>query len=1084
MNHIYRVVFNHSLGVYQCVSELAKTCGKSSGKSSTSTSNNNFALRALSTALFSVLGLSIASVTHAITYDNGAVNMVGNGYTIVDDIVKNDSTILKNNDDDVNTNYYMQMNGDQEIPSRLLITDNGVVQTDQLQISNNALVNIEAGGRLEANDIYTNGFYSPVNQQVSGDIRINVNGSESLLQARDSLAINARNAQAITLTVENGGKVESNYLQIYSYIDDSQGSQLATGGKSSVYVNGLGSSLNIQDQSYIVSQGSTSTLTVENGGKVEMNSLDVLAFRNIDSNISSNSIVNISGNGTSLSASNLYVSSAYYNGINDINDINDISININDAAVLNTTNTYIASSADVDTKVSLVSGAQWNNEEALYIGVSDSRYGNPTPETELETAFLEIGGKDTKVSTMDLFVGAAARGKGQVDVTDQGKLEVTRQLQLGGSDTEGANAVGELTVDNATLIAPVTVVGAFGSGTLNVVNNGVVNTQNIERFENSVKSEVNFDNGTLELTEFQPELFRNFTGDNLINLGAGGGTIDTAGFNARLFENTMLAGSGAVITGAGDFTKKGTGMLAMATTAKQWTGATNIKQGTLSLDGDYTMRDGEILGISLNSLDDYGQLVVTGAADISQGQLQVDASEAVTKMTGSNEWTDIISASSRTGEFTAINDNSPLVSFEADYSNADAVNLKMIVPVVTPEPPVVTPEPPVVTPEPPVVTPEPPVVTPEPPVTNTTFLQSVISRSNRNDTGIAYVLDKAIQDRVTNGDNALADSLISSTLNFNQSQLATAANQLQPLFMGATNRIITDANYAASDAIQEHSQTVPQRNLWAQLIGNNGSHDAEEGVTGYDSEAYGAIVGLDTPINNDLNLGVAFSYIKSDADTDGTSLDQELTAKNWQVLGYGNYAVSDATDLNFHAGLGKSDVEGERRITILTDAVAQSDYSVDTLQAGLGVAHRIGTQQRNVTPFAQVDYARAESDSYRETGAGVYNLNVDENTYESMRWTAGLRLSQALTPAIALTGQLAAAVENGDRRSDVTASFISMPNDKFTTIGQEIGSEIGIVGIGLSYTPTINTKLSVGYRGEWRDNYDSQGANVSLQTTF
>ena len=360
----------------------------------------------------------------------------------------------------------------------------------------------------------------------------------------------------------------------------------------------------------------------------------------------------------------------------------------------------------------------------------------------------------------------------------------------------------------------------------------------------------------------------------------------------------------------------------------------------------------------------------------------------------------------------------------------------------------------------------------------------MISRSNRNDTGIAYVLDKAIQDRVTNGDNALADSLISSTLNFNQSQLATAANQLQPLFMGATNRIITDANYAASDAIQEHSQTVPQRNLWAQLIGNNGSHDSKDGVTGYDSEAYGAIVGLDTPIDSDLNLGVAFSYIKSDADTDGTSLDQELTAKNWQVLGYGNYAVSDATDLNFHAGLGKSDVEGERRITILTDAVAQSDYSVDTLQAGLGVAHRIGTQQRNVTPFAQVDYARAESDSYRETGAGVYNLNVDENTYESMRWTAGLRLSQALTPAIALTGQLAAAVENGDRRSDVTASFISMPNDKFTTIGQEIGSEIGIAGIGLSYTPTINTKLSVGYRGEWRDNYDSQGANVSLQTTF
>ncbi|WP_261862497.1 hypothetical protein [Psychrobacter sp. JCM 18900] len=565
-----------------------------------------------------------------------------------------------------------------------------------------------------------------------------------------------------TLSVKNGGTAEANSLDISSYGYYDQGNQPITTGETSVNVDGVGSSLKVQESVLIRSRNSgASTLTIENGGTAETGTLYIGSedYNNLNST-ASKSIVNVSGNGSSLTVNDLYAGiGSYDNGphisvdaVDAVDAVNEI--NITNEAVLNSNNAYIGSFAGVDAKVSLASGAQWNNAEAVYIGTSTLPFESelplePQPEVELETALLEISGEDTKVSTMDLFVGAAARGKGQVDVTDQSTLEVTRQLQLGGSDTEGANAVGELTVDNATLIAPITVVGAFGSGTLNVVNNGVVNTQNIERFENSAKSEVNFDNGTLELTEFQPELFRNFTGDNLINLGAGGGTIDTAGFNARLFENTMLAGGGAVITGAGDFTKKGTGMLAMATTAKQWTGATNIKQGTLSLDGDYTMRDGEILGISLNSLDDYGQLVVTGAADISQGQLQVDASEAVTKMTGSNEWTDIISASSRTGEFTAINDNSPLVSFEADYSNADAVNLKMIVPVVVPEPPVVTPEP--------------PVVTPEPPVTNTTFLQSVISRSNRNDIGIAYVLDKAIQDRVTNGDNALADSLISST---------------------------------------------------------------------------------------------------------------------------------------------------------------------------------------------------------------------------------------------------------------------------------------------------------------------------------
>ena len=150
----------------------------------------------------------------------------------------------------------------------------------------------------------------------------------------------------------------------------------------------------------------------------------------------------------------------------------------------------------------------------------------------------------------------------------------------------------------------------------------------------------------------------------------------------------------------------------------------------------------------------------------------------------------------------------------------------------------------------------------------------------------------------------------------------------------------------------------------------------------------------------------------------------------------------------------------------------------------MGVDYRIGTDLRNISPFAQVNYAQAKSDRYRETGAGVYNLEVEENTYKSLRWTAGLNMFQALTPTLALTGQLAAAVENGDRRSDITASFVGTPDDEFTTIGQEIGQEIGIAGIGLSYAPTANLKISAGYRGEWRDNYEDQGATIALQTTF
>lgn len=631
----------------------------------------------------------------------------------------------------------------------------------------------------------------------------------------------------------------------------------------------------------------------------------------------------------------------------------------------------------------------------------------------------------------------------KLTIRNGGKLNSDYYMTIG--SFFNSQAKGEVTVTGTDSNLITSNIYLYNNSILTINDGGQVSTNNIyyDNFFNNDPSStatVNFDNGTLRLTGSSSLIFNNLTANDAINLEAGGATIDTNGNNVTVFNN-------AVIKGIGSFTKAGAGTLTMNTgTNKAWTGATNINQGVLQLNGDYTMAQGEVLGIGLNSIDDYGQLVVSGDADITEGQLNVNASEAVQSLVGGSVWSDIVKANTLTGEFKIITDNSQLVDFLADYSTPNAVNLSM--------------------------------------VRQDKFVDTIQSQANRTGLSLAAVLDRSIDNRLANNSDGFADTLISSTIGFNQPQIAAAVNELQPLLMGASNRIVTDANIVISNAITEHSLSSAKRGLWAQALGSNINQDEKDGVTGYDANSYGGIVGIDAPINSNLNLGMAVSYNDSDVDSDSQNLNHKMSAKSWQVIGYGNYDVSDATQVNFHAGAGRSNIEGERQLSILTDAVAQSDYDMDTLQAGVGIGHRVGTQDRNITPFAQVNYAQAKSDSYRETGAGVYNFEVDENTYESMRWTAGIKLSQALTPKIALTGQLAAAIENGDQRSDITASFISMPDDKFTTVGQEVSQEIGIAGIGISYMPTANMTLSAGYRGEWRDNYDDQGGNVALQIAF
>lgn len=973
MNHVYRIVFNHSLGVYQCVSELAKSRGKSSGKSQVAT---KLLLTPLTIAMLCASGSALA-----VTYDNGQMTTINEDvYFVENDTVSNQGTELV-----VNKLILEKTEAGQ--PSELSINNKGTVTANDITgVVGNAAIKVSGQGSsfnaqgilIGQNDgsgnllVKSNGSVTADNLWIGnqelnaqGGNTGNVNIDNAIVNIANEVLVGAETQGNLNLTEQS--RLTANQMRI-GYNEGSVGEVVLDKSTMSIGNNGLA-----------VGLFGTGTLDVKNGGSVSVNSL--MTVGDATTGVGT---VNLDG------GSNFFTSSI---------DSERLVIGGEGKGIVNINNTY-----DVD-------------DDAWSIGMEISE---------------------------DTIIGDTATG------------------------------IGELNIDSALVDAGNLIVGNAGSGTLRVINNGFLAVDNISRGVDSTLSDVYFDHADLTIGNDQTNLFGNFTDKQAIKIGSNGLVLDVLENDVTINPNAVLTGNVGSVDWEGvkgGFAKIGTGTLELSTNSKQWAGETLITEGILKLNGNYTMAANESLGIALDvedegNLDSYGKLLVNGTANISKGELKVYASDAIKNMSGSNEWKDIVKATTRVGEFTQVSDNSPLVNFYADYSAPNAVHLKMGAPT------------------PPVVTPEPPVVTPEQPVTDTTFVESVNTQSQRNDVGIAYALDRAIQDQIVNGDNDLAKALISSTTNFNQNQLAVAANQLQPLFMGAANRIITDTNYAASEAVTEHRATTTERNVWAKLIGNTGSHDAENGVTGYEADSYGAIVGLDTPINSDLNLGLAVSYIDTDADTDGSRLDHKLTAKNWQVLGYGNYGASDATDVNFHIGAGRSSVKGERHLSILTNAVARSDYDVDTLRAGLGVDHRIGSEQRHVTPFAKVNYAQAKSDSYRETGAGVYNLNVDENRYESMRWTAGLKMSQYLTPQFAITGQLAAAIENGDQHSDITANFVGMPNDSFTTIGQEVGREIGIVGIGISYMPTLKTTLSAGYRSEWRENYDDQGASIALQTTF
>ncbi len=340
-------------------------------------------------------------------------------------------------------------------------------------------------------------------------------------------------------------------------------------------------------------------------------------------------------------------------------------------------------------------------------------------------------------------------------------------------------------------------------------------------------------------------------------------------------------------------------------------------------------------------------------------------------------------------------------------------------------------------------------------------------------------MDKSIDDRVAGNTNELANALIGDTIGYGQAELANLANNLQPLMSGSVNRILADSSQNFGNVVFERGFD-PNKTIWIKAIGNQGNLDANhEGLTGFDSNEVGVMIGADTALGNS-SLGLAIAYGQNDIDSEGF-VNHQVQADTIMGFIYGNHQMGSTT-AHAHVGAGTAAIEGERHIS--SSKIAKSDYDTNLIQAGFGVSHQIGTTDRYITPFAKLDFTQSRSDAYTETGADAYDLSVEKATYQTLRSTLGVRGHQAITPRLALTGTLAAGVDNGDKRSDAHAQFAGFEGQNFGVLGHDVGDAFGMAEIGISYKPTPNSTLSLNYQGQWRDNYDNQGAVLGFEMKF
>ena len=543
--------------------------------------------------------------------------------------------------------------------------------------------------------------------------------------------------------------------------------------------------------------------------------------------------------------------------------------------------------------------------------------------------------------------------------------------------------------------------------------------------------------------------------NNTGSISAGGGSYDEYALNFEYGNGTFNNNVGGLVEGNiylgedNNFNNAG-GTLAF----------TDYQSGFVG--GDYDQTDGGVLQIGVYDDNDYGFLNADGTISLeSNANIYLDVDIDNDLADGEELWgvyrdtdgEDGAMAIDSDGTFT-ITDNTFEFNFfgEIDGEDGERVDLNV--------------------------------------VDMGSALEQVQEEGSPAAEGAAEVFDEMSMDPDGNSDEMNDAIRVLASLK-TKKELADAIESTIPSISGGVAELTRSSSAALTRTVgarqgrrgaSSGDSSVKNRGLWLQPFGSEVDQDDRNGVTGYEIDSSGIALGVDADISDSWNVGLAVAYIESDVKSNLNVGQHDVDVESYQMKAYATKTLSATTAVNLQIGLGTSDYDSKR--VLFNSSVANADYDSWNLEVNAEVEH---THQLNentsLTPYAFADYSYVDVDSYDESGAGLFNLMVNDDDADSLVLGAGVRANHAATDALSLTANASIGYDVLTDKSDLTAAF-SGGGASFTTDGIEPDEVVYSAGLGAEYSLTNGTDITLEYNVDGRDDYTDQSITAKLRFLF
>tara|TARA_R110000782_G_scaffold180196_7_gene270737 strand:+ start:426 stop:2513 length:2088 start_codon:yes stop_codon:yes gene_type:complete len=238
-----------------------------------------------------------------------------------------------------------------------------------------------------------------------------------------------------------------------------------------------------------------------------------------------------------------------------------------------------------------------------------------------------------------------------------------------------------------------------------------------------------------------------------------------------------------------------------------------------------------------------------------------------------------------------------------------------------------------------------------------------------------------------------------------------STNLAAPWVAGQATGFMDDALIARLDEVQSQCSETGSKpetanvytcerdeqpnNFWLKGFGGLGDQDDVGAANGYDTKAYGFVLGYDMPVSDTTRVGVSTGYVQSDIEENGSS--GKTAVDSYQVKAYVEYAPQPwYVQGSLAAGIDRYD--GSRQIVFPgLSRSAKSNYDGRQYTALVSAGkHFFLDQAITVTPFMSLQASNIQVDGYEEHGAGDLNLNVSGQDYNFVQSGLGIKAERVI----------------------------------------------------------------------------------------